>query len=270
MRLFTKWLTWLVVVVLLAFQFVIVPPTAVYACSCIPPGPTGEELERVTAVFAGKVTQIEEPEGLFISSADPVQITFQVSEVWKGSVNSTQLARTPLDSASCGNAFMMEQEYLVYASGSKADLEVWLCSRTTPIATAADDLLALGIGEIPSSNTNDQQVETIWISSIFTIILGLLMVLAGLFMPQLNRKLGIPERSQTFNTPRFQISARQTEIISQAVMILLGLGFMLRGVGGSFYPHAIVDIIAWGLLGLAFLGIFTMIAITIFNWRAEE
>ncbi|WP_420642798.1 hypothetical protein [Candidatus Leptofilum sp.] len=267
MKLLSKSLTWLVVIVLL-INLLAVSPTTVYACTCAPPGSPAEELERATAVFAGKVTQIDAPQGLLKSSADPVQITFQVSEVWKGSVRATQLAKTVRSDASCGYSFAIGQEYLVYASGSETDPEVWLCSRTAPLAAAAEDLLALGSGEIPISDSSGSANFTSWLPSIFFMLLGLFLLTAGLFTPRLNRWLGFGERSRLFTVPRFQRSARRVEFVSRAVQVLLGLGFLLRGIGHNLYPHAILNLVSWLLLGLAVVGILVTIGLTLGSWRA--
>jgi LPXTG-motif cell wall-anchored protein len=96
-------------------------------------------------VFAGQVVTLDAPSGVMSSSADPVRVTFVVSDVWKGSVPSTAVITTMRDSASCGYSFEQGQEYLVYATTNDAgEMEVSLCSRTQPLANANEDLAALG------------------------------------------------------------------------------------------------------------------------------
>ena len=122
-------------------------PTASYACSCIAPGsPTGE-LARSTAVFTAKVTEIKAPiRGPLTSSADPIKITFQVYNRWKGPPEVTLVATTPRSGASCGYDFQEGQDYIVYANGDASDLRVGLCSLTKPLALASADLEQLGPG----------------------------------------------------------------------------------------------------------------------------
>ncbi len=120
------------------------------ACSCVPPGTPLEELGRSTAVFAGKAIRIDA--GLLYSSADPVMVTFQVAQVWKGPEHARLTLHTERSGASCGYEFQGGQEYLVYASGPEADLYTGLCTRTQPLASAGDDLQALGEGTTPSDD----------------------------------------------------------------------------------------------------------------------
>jgi hypothetical protein len=124
----------------------------VYACSCMAPGPPRASLQSAVSVFAGKVTSVKaaEPAGRTISSADPVRVTFEVSRVWKGAKTPTIVAETARDSASCGVSFSTGEEYLVYADGKSAALQVSLCSRTTLLRNAAQDLRELGEGEKPA------------------------------------------------------------------------------------------------------------------------
>ncbi|MEA3377063.1 MAG: hypothetical protein U9R72_12795 [Chloroflexota bacterium] len=118
-----------------------------FACTCAPPGSPADELERSTAVFAGKVTGVELPGGDVISSADPVEVTFRVFTVWKGPTRDPLVVTTARSSISCGYEFETAKEYLVYAYGEEDDLQVSLCSRTRPLALAGADLAALGRGD---------------------------------------------------------------------------------------------------------------------------
>jgi hypothetical protein len=121
----------------------------VYACSCIGSGTPGTSLRSAVSVFAGKVTSVKtaEPAGRSINS---VRVTFEVSRVWKGAKTPTIVAETARDSASCGVSFSTGEEYLVYADGKSAALQVSLCSRTTLLRNAAQDLRELGEGEKPA------------------------------------------------------------------------------------------------------------------------
>ncbi len=148
-------------VVMMAFANFVVSTTPVFACSCIAPPPPQEAREQSAAVFAGTVTNIDAPQGEIISSADPVGITFDVTDVWKGEVSETQTITTPRDSASCGYAFEMGMDYLVYAYEGEDGLQTNLCSRTTLLTAEVEDLDALGdssrseIGGADSSTTSN-------------------------------------------------------------------------------------------------------------------
>lgn len=134
-------------------------PSSGYACSCVPQGPVKEALAQADAVFAGKVTEIVKPkpnaQGI-ISSADPVQVTFDVSTSWKGVTTKQVTIKTALDSASCGFAFEAGKEYLVYSNKDETNvLKTSICSRTQALTVASEDLASLGAGKSPVQE--DQQ-----------------------------------------------------------------------------------------------------------------
>jgi hypothetical protein len=155
-----------------------------YACSCALPGPPDEELANAAAVFSGRVVSIVKPINFgSISSADPIEVTFQVQEVWKGSVSLTTTITTSRSGASCGYTFQKGNEYIVYAYGSENNLSVSLCSRTQPLEAAKVDLEELGIGSAP---LDDSRTGTVILSNfqgpalIGTGIILILLVVAAI------------------------------------------------------------------------------------------
>lgn len=140
----------LLVCVLLVSSFYL-SPTNSYACSCAIMLSPEEEFSRSYAVFAGKVTGIEEPPPRkFQSSIDPVKVTFDVKEAWKGNVDPTFTITTARSTVSCGFNFQVGQEYIVYADGDESLARVSLCSRTALLAGAEQDLQSLGRGAVNS------------------------------------------------------------------------------------------------------------------------
>lgn len=143
----------LLIVFLLVFPFFVhFSTTSSYACSCIQPGTAIEELERSDFVFSGKVIDIidSKKDAIEQSSADLIEIHFEVSNTWKG-VNETEvLFYTERDSASCGFNFNINDEYLVYVNEYEGKKTVSLCSKTSLLANASEDLTALGEGQKPS------------------------------------------------------------------------------------------------------------------------
>ena len=121
----------------------------VYACSCLPPGPPDQALGAWAAVFSGKVATIGR--GQAAGPSDAVQVTFAVARVWKGPEEATIAVHTAGSSASCGVEFVAGQEYLVYAQTVEGRLEASLCSRTTQLTMAGEDLTVLGAGRAPAS-----------------------------------------------------------------------------------------------------------------------
>lgn len=136
---------------LLVMGLVQVDTPQAFACSCAPPGTPTAEMTNATAVFAGVVTNVEAPTGAIVRSDDPVTVTFEVTQVWKGPRRQTLIVTTVRDSATCGYNFTAGQAYLVYARGETDALTVSLCSRTAPLITALTDLYQLGEGAAPQS-----------------------------------------------------------------------------------------------------------------------
>ncbi|MEK3673750.1 hypothetical protein [Paenibacillus sp. FSL R10-2771] len=135
-----------------------VRPQVTYACSCVIPAPPLEALEDSAAVFEGTVISVAKPSGIIQSSADPMQVTFQVGARWKGDLGNQVTVSTAQSGDSCGFEFAEGERYMVYARGAEADgnlakgneeqseLTTSLCSRTALYADAQEDLNELGPG----------------------------------------------------------------------------------------------------------------------------
>jgi len=105
------------------------------------------------------------------------------------------------------------------------------------------------------------------ISAIFWAVAGLMAMGIGIFMPQLNRLMGMPNPEEQFTVPKFKRSAQLNGRIARAVLILIGLGMIVNGLDPHVLPHSLATIIAYTLLALATLGILLMFIITTGNWR---
>lgn len=132
-------------------------PENCLACSCAPPPGPAVARDRAAAVFAGRVSAIDQ--GQSADGASHYQVTIQVSTVWKGAVGRETVVFTSSNSASCGYSFEVGKDYLVYAAKTGGEtpraypdnaLSTGLCSRTSPLASAGDDLAALGTGAMPT------------------------------------------------------------------------------------------------------------------------
>lgn len=137
-----------------------VRPQVTYACSCIAPAPPLEAMENSDAVFEGTVISIQKPSSLIQSSADPVQVTFQVGSRWKGDPGDQVTLSTARSSESCGFEFTKGERYMVYAreeaaegKQAKGTLTTSLCSRTALYSAAQEDLNELGAGNGGGSPT---------------------------------------------------------------------------------------------------------------------
>jgi len=78
-----------------------------FACSCaVQPSPdliVKEELDHKYTVLAGKATKVKQPsQKIIMSSADQVQVTFEVSQVWKGDIGRKAVVYKAMSSESCG------------------------------------------------------------------------------------------------------------------------------------------------------------------------
>lgn len=150
-----KKLTAVIVAVAVLFCTGIMKPDKVFACSCAmvqsAEKQVKDELERSSAIFAGKVlTVTQPPEKQIMSSADPVEVQFEVSEVWKGEVQKQTAVYTALSSASCGyENFAEGVEYIVSAYESDSALHTTICNMTKQLDTAGDELKVLGEGKQP-------------------------------------------------------------------------------------------------------------------------
>ena len=147
----------------------------VNACSCIPPGPPEESLEGATAVFAGKVVDIDKP---FVKTSfmDMMKVEFEVSKVWKGPAYTTIFVQTATPGASCGYPFEKGKEYLVYAYGTENTLSANLCSRTRLLSRAQEDLIALGQGnEVLITNKNT--LIPLSFSLVILVIVALMIII---------------------------------------------------------------------------------------------
>ncbi len=176
-------LTFLVTIALTLF----ILPSSSFACSCVPPDSPEKELERSAAVFSGKVIDIQDRNINFptFSSADPLFVRFEVDLIWKGVTQSQVIASTMRDSASCGFEFIENNEYLVYATEVDGELQVTMCSRTSLLSSAQDDIKVLGTGEGPTekveltTKTDDTPSETKFNSGFTLLIFGaVILVLA--------------------------------------------------------------------------------------------
>jgi len=150
-------------IILLLFivgSLLVVNTAIVNACSCVQPAPPKESLEQSTAVFAGKVIDIDVPSGIIVSSADPVKVTFEVSKIWKGPDYETLVLTTARDGASCGYGFKENEEYIVYAYGEENKLSTGICSRTRLLANAQEDLQDLGVGDLPTNSGSNYVPQT--------------------------------------------------------------------------------------------------------------
>ncbi|MFZ9886634.1 MAG: hypothetical protein ACO3JL_03935 [Myxococcota bacterium] len=123
------------------------------ACRCAQPPAPAIALEGAEAVFIGRVVDVRR------HSDRERAIDFVVERVFKGSLGRTVTVLTPMSSAACGRKFENHVSYLVYTGRLGDALHDNLCSRTTPLEDAGDDiaeLTALPLGARDPSDTHER------------------------------------------------------------------------------------------------------------------
>lgn len=141
---------------LLALAFLVVPATPAGACSCIGPMSPDDYLNQADAAFLGDViaARIADPESLTqgdvrVGSASMV-FTFDVREVYKGSVRERQEVVSNMDGAACGAGFELNRRYLVYARGPANGSQL-----ATSLCEGSGEFQATGSPPVPGHGESD-------------------------------------------------------------------------------------------------------------------
>jgi hypothetical protein len=130
-----------------AYMFVIltiqVAARGAFACSCPTPGPPCQAAWNADAVFSGTAMSIQEIDN--DSLGPPYKsrlVTFSVQRGYVNGPSGTIDIVTGMGGGDCGYQFKIGGQYLVYASKSFTSdrLTAGICSRTKPLAEAADDI----------------------------------------------------------------------------------------------------------------------------------
>lgn len=114
-------------------------------------------MESAPAVFAGKVLAHGLYDGDWVTE-------FRVTTVWKGPLHETFYIEQE-DGSTCEYGFREGDEYLVYARGGIFYAAGWrygswgtgICTRTTSLDRAQEDLDALGEGKAPTPGTSSER-----------------------------------------------------------------------------------------------------------------
>ena len=111
------------------------------ACSCGSSGPPCQSFFQVDAVFAGTVTSISQVDGPPDLPYPRRLVRVSVERGFRGIEGATAEVLTGMGGGDCGYAFKAGERYLVYAyRNQEGRLATGICSRTRPIAEAAEDL----------------------------------------------------------------------------------------------------------------------------------
>ncbi|MDD3793813.1 MAG: hypothetical protein PHI37_03310 [Candidatus Gracilibacteria bacterium] len=167
--------------ILSIFLFITLNTNQTFACSCMINQSPSISMEKATSVFIGKVTKIEES-SIVNNLVDYKKnyVTFSVSSNIKGNSDNEITIVTAKDSATCGYNFDEEKEYIVYTYGDENKQEVSLCSRTTLLTDANEDLEILKDKIVNIKEKNEVNIKRnfkeIFIS-IFLIIITIVTII---------------------------------------------------------------------------------------------
>lgn len=125
--------------------------TSALACSCSLPTrklslkqQVKKSRKNFDAIFSGKVIEItKQPQNFYVS------VRLLIENSWKGKLSKEITIVTGLGGGDCGYPFEVGESYLIYVSGSvESRFSTSICSRTTNLLNAAEDLKILGKGNV--------------------------------------------------------------------------------------------------------------------------
>ena len=120
-----------------------------WACSCVAAS-TQQHVERAGVVFVGRALVVDD-------TPDGITATFDVQEVYKGSLPESVPVNTASDEASCGIVFVPGERYSVFARVEDRELTTGLCDGTE---TGSTSLAAAGFTEPIARNPTVITAET--------------------------------------------------------------------------------------------------------------
>jgi hypothetical protein len=177
--------------VVLAALALLAAPAPVAACSCIMPDPPPGAFAQADAVFQGRVTSVVDRDVLTgfldrlrqlagLPVAYPVNsrlVTIAVSESWKGVTTSVVRVRTGLGGGGdCGYDFAAGAEYIIYAYAVPEGLTTNICTRTSEVARAADDVAFVSTLPALPLTPAEQPVPWLPVGVLLVALAGLLAV----------------------------------------------------------------------------------------------
>lgn len=141
----------------------------VLACSCVSGGPPCQSAFQVDAVFAGTVRSIVplpedgpplRPGEMRIPRT--LRVEFDTVVPFRGLQGSNVTVLTAGSGPACGYGFKPGERYLVYANRKGTELVTGLCSRTRPLADAAEDLQFFQAPSAPGGRARLYGTVTHW------------------------------------------------------------------------------------------------------------
>jgi hypothetical protein len=111
------------------------------ACSCLGGLPICQTFWSTPAVFSALVLEVTPVPNAPGQNFMPQRVArLQVEQTWRGSLSGIVEVSTGSGGGDCGYDLVVGTRYLIYAHGRDGRLVVNICSRTRPLAEAAEDL----------------------------------------------------------------------------------------------------------------------------------
>ena len=121
-----------------AFGVLIISAKPALACVCAAPAGPAEGLNRSSAVFRGRMSEISLPflDRIGLTTSGCHRLKFAVVKQWKGTTSKTVEVTTRLTGEACGFPFELNKEYLVYVVAEPRDVQTGICTGTKSITDA--------------------------------------------------------------------------------------------------------------------------------------
>lgn len=134
---------------------------AAQACSCMATPPPVEAARNADAVFHAKLVSVADVPKNGPHALANKMFTFEVVRTFKGQLDAQVNIKTTDNSAACGREYGEPgSEWLLYASiDDQGQAHDNLCSRSKPIADAADDIAELEAAAGTLDQPNEPPVE---------------------------------------------------------------------------------------------------------------
>ena len=104
---------------------------------------------------------------------------------------------------------------------------------------------------------------------VFLSFIGVLFILLALLNKLFLRWIGIKPMSEVFTNPKFQRSAKITEKLGRLLFGVLGVSFLVQGVGAQFLSSRTTYVLSLAIFGLAGLILLVMFGVILANWKAK-
>ena len=139
----------------------VLAPTRAHACSCVKtPGPV-ESAQKAGAVFHGELSSVADIPKTKQFELENKAYTFVVVRTFKGNLDPEVKVISAASGAACGRTYgEIGSEWLIYARvDDNGEIHDNLCSRSRPMADAAQDIQELDAAEsldAPAEPPNDE------------------------------------------------------------------------------------------------------------------